>query len=61
MGKGSSMVASAKLKLNMESLTESELIGANDMMLIMLWIRNFLLEQGEGIVVWWTCCWITRV
>ena len=51
MDKGYSMVASAKLKLNTESLTESELIGVNDMMPIMLWIRNFLLEQGEGIVV----------
>ena len=51
MGKGSFMVASAKLKLNTENLTESELIGANDMIPIMLWIRNILSEQGEGIVV----------
>ena len=51
MGKGSSMVALAKLKLNMESLTESELAGVNDMMPILFWIHNFLLEQGEGIVV----------
>ena len=56
MGKGSFMVASAKLKLNTDNLTESELIGAhdmgaNDMMPIMLWIHNFLSEQGEGIVV----------
>ena len=51
MGKGSSMGALAKLKLNTESLTESELIGVNDIMPIMLWIRNFLVDQGEGIVV----------
>ena len=51
MGKGLSMVASAELKLNTESLTESELIGANDMIPIMLWTRNFLLEQGARIVV----------
>jgi len=51
MGKGFSMVALAEQKLNTESLTESELIGANDMMPIMLWICNFLLEQREGIVV----------
>ena len=51
MGKGSSMVASAKLKLITESLTESELISVNDMMPIVLWIHNFLLEQGEGILV----------
>ena len=46
-----SMVAPAKLRLNTESLTESELIGVNDLMSIMFWIWNFLLEQGEGIVV----------
>ena len=46
-----SMVASAKLRLNTESLTESELIGVSDMMPIMFWICNFLLEQREGIVV----------
>ena len=49
--KGYSMVASAKLRLNTESFTESELIGVNDMMPIMFLICNFLLEQGEGIVV----------
>jgi hypothetical protein len=43
MDKGYSMVALAKLKLNTESLTESELIGVNNMMPIMLWICNFLL------------------
>jgi len=37
-------------KLNTKSLTESELVGVNDMMPIILWIRNFLLEQGERIV-----------
>ena len=45
MGKGSSMVALAKLKLNMVSLTQSELIIVNYMMPIMSWICNFLLEQ----------------
>ena len=51
MGKGSPMVASEKTKLNIRSLTESELVGVKVMMPIMFWIRNFLLEQGEGIVV----------
>ena len=51
MDKGYSMVAPAKLKLNTESLTESELIGVNDMMPIMFRIGNFLLKQGEKIVV----------
>jgi len=51
IGKGSPMVASGNLKLNMTSLTESELVGVNDMMPIMFWIHNSLLEQREGIVV----------
>ena len=51
MGKGSPMVEWGKPELNMKSLTESELVGVNDMMPIMFWIRDFLLEQGEGIVV----------
>ena len=37
MSKGSSMVALAKLMLNTVGLTESELIGVNDRMLIMFW------------------------
>ena len=37
--------------MNMKSLNESELIDVIDMMSIMFWIRNFLLKQGEGIVV----------
>jgi hypothetical protein len=51
MGKGSPVVAWGKPKLNMKSLIESELVGVKDMMPIMFWIRNFLLEQGERIVV----------
>ncbi len=51
MGKGSSVVAWGEPKLNMKSLIESELIGVKDMMPIMFWICNFLLEQGEGIVM----------
>ena len=39
------------LELNIKSLTESEMVGVNDMMPIMFWICNFLLKQGEGIVV----------
>ena len=47
MGKGSPVVAWGKPKLNMKSLTESELVGVIDMMLIMFWVCNFLLKQGE--------------
>ena len=50
MGIGYSMVALAKLKLNTDSLTESELIGVNDMMPIMFWICDFLLEQEDIIM-----------
>ena len=51
MDKGYSMVALARLKFNIESLTESELIGVKDMMPIMFWICNFPSEQRERIVV----------
>jgi hypothetical protein len=35
--------------LNTKSLTESKLVGANDMMPIMLWTHYFLLSQGYEI------------
>ncbi len=35
-------------KLNTKSSTESELVGVDDMMLIIIWTRYFLLEQGYG-------------
>jgi hypothetical protein len=50
MGQGFSIVASWKQKLNMKSSTESELVGVDDMMPIMLWTCYFLLAQGYGIV-----------
>jgi hypothetical protein len=34
----------------MKSSTEGELVGVDDMMPIILWMRQFLLEQGYGIV-----------
>ena len=46
MGKVSAVVTWGKPKLNMKSLNESELVGIKDMMPIMFWILNFLLEQG---------------
>jgi hypothetical protein len=33
-----------------KSSTEGELVGVDDMMPIILWTRQFLLEQGYGIV-----------
>ncbi len=50
MDQGFPIVASWKQKLNTKSLTESESVGIDDMMPIMLWTRYFLLSQGYGIV-----------
>jgi hypothetical protein len=50
MGQGFPIVASWKQKLNTKSLTESELVGIDDMMPIMLWTCYFLLSQGYGII-----------
>jgi hypothetical protein len=50
IGRGFPIVASWKQKLNTKSLTESELVGINDMMPIILWTHYFLLSQGYGIV-----------
>jgi hypothetical protein len=47
---GFPIVASWKQKLNTKSSTESELVGIDDMMPIMLWTCYFLLSQGYGIV-----------
>ena len=37
-------------KLNMRSLTESELVGVDDLMALIIWSRNFLKAQGYTIV-----------
>ena len=50
MGRGFPITVSTKLKLTVKSLTEGELVGVDDMMPIMLWTRQFLMEQGYGIV-----------
>jgi hypothetical protein len=50
MGRGFPISVSTKQKLNTKSSTESELVGVNDMMPIMIWTRYFLLEQGYGVV-----------
>jgi hypothetical protein len=41
---------STKQKLNTKSSTESELVGIDDMMPIIIWTRYFLLEQGYRVV-----------
>jgi hypothetical protein len=50
MGRGYPISVSTKQKLNTRSSTESELVGINDMMPIILWTRYFLLSQGYGVV-----------
>ncbi len=50
MGRGFPITASTKQKLNTRSSTESELVGVDDMMPIIIWTRYFLLSQGYGIV-----------
>ena len=50
MGRGFPITVSTKQKLTVKSLTEGELVGVDEIMPIMLWMRQFLLEQGYGIV-----------
>ncbi len=50
MGRGFPISVSTKQKLNTRSSTESELVGVDDMMPIILWTRYFLLSQGYGVV-----------
>ena len=50
MGRGFPITVSTKQKLTVKSSTEGELVGVDDMMPIILWTRQFLLEQGYGIV-----------
>ncbi len=50
MGRGFPILVSTKQKLNTRSSTESELVGVDDMMPIILWTRYFLLSQGYGFV-----------
>ncbi len=50
MGHGFPIAVSTKQKLNTKSSTESELVGVDDMMPIILWTCYFLLEQGYGVI-----------
>ena len=49
MGRGFPLVSSTKQKLNTRSLTESELVGVDNMMPIVVWSRYFLMAQGYGV------------
>ncbi len=49
MGREFPIVSSTKQKLNPRSSTESELVGDNDMMPIIVWICYFMMAQGYGV------------
>ena len=46
LGKGSPISISSKQKINSRSSTEAELVGVNDAMYLVLWVRHFLEAQG---------------
>ncbi len=49
MGRGFPIVSSTKQKLNTRSSMESELVGVDDMMPIVVWSWYFLVAQGYGV------------
>ncbi len=50
MGRGFPISVSTKQKLNTKSSTESELVGVDNMMPIIMWTCYFLLSQGYGVI-----------
>ncbi len=50
IGRGFPISVSTKQKLNTKNLNESELVGFNNMMPIILWTHNFLLSQGHEVI-----------
>ena len=50
MGKGCPISISSKQKINTRSSTEAELVGVNDAMFMVLWVRHFLECQGYDVV-----------
>ncbi len=46
LGLGFLISSSGKQKLNTRSSTESKLVGNNDMVSLIIWLRNFLKAQG---------------
>ena len=49
MGRGCPINISSKQKINTRSSTEAELVGINDAMAMILWVRMFLEEQGFSV------------
>ena len=50
LGRGALVCKSSKQKLNTKSSTEAELVGASDYLPNILWVTNFLTEQGYDVV-----------
>ena len=48
-GKGCLISLSTKQKINTRSSTEAELVGVNDALSTILWMRNFLMDQGYSV------------
>ena len=48
-GKGCPISMSTKQKINTRSSTEAELVGVNDALSMILWMRNFLMDQGYNV------------
>jgi len=46
LGKGCPINISSKQKINTRSSTEAELVGVNDVLALILWVRHFLEAQG---------------
>ena len=51
MGKGTPIASSHKQKMNTISSTEAELVGASEATQYILWVNNFLKEQGYSVGV----------
>ena len=49
LGKGSPFSSSISQKLNTKSSTEAELVGVDDGMPLVIWTRNFMIEQGYDV------------
>jgi len=49
LGKGAIHAKSNKQRLMTKSSTESELVGLSDTLPMVIWVRNFLLEQGYNV------------
>jgi hypothetical protein len=49
LGRGFPIVISTKQKLNTRSSTETEIMGAEDFMLAICWVRYFMKAQGYGV------------